>query len=274
MGQDPRPAALAARRCRRRRRASSPASTRAPTSPAACTRRPRTRSSDRFAASSLRSRSASRTCSTPQNINVLRGVPRSRQPRVGRARPHARTPLWRYVNVRRLFIMIEESIDEGTQWVVFEPNDEPLWARVRQSVSRFLMTQWRIGALQGTTADEAFFVVCDRTTMSPGRHRQRAADLRDRHRAGQARGVRDLPHPAEDARDRERLTVSEERPCPPSSGTTRIRDTTSRSSSPASATTAAPSAARSARSADSSSRSRRSSTATATRPSRSARSPG
>ena len=75
-------------------------------------------------------------------------------------------PAWRYVTVRRLFIMIEESIDEATQWVVFEPNDEPLWARVRQSVIRFLMTQWRIGALQGKTADEAFFVVCDRSTMS------------------------------------------------------------------------------------------------------------
>ncbi|TML05135.1 MAG: phage tail sheath family protein [Actinobacteria bacterium] len=62
--------------------------------------------------------------------------------------------------------MIEESIDEGTQWTVFEPNDEPLWARIRQSVTRFLTTQWRLGALQGVTADEAFFVVCDRSTMT------------------------------------------------------------------------------------------------------------
>jgi phage tail sheath protein FI len=62
--------------------------------------------------------------------------------------------------------MIEESIDEATQWAVFEPNDEPLWAQIRQSVTGFLTTQWRIGALQGTTAAEAFFVVCDRTTMS------------------------------------------------------------------------------------------------------------
>ena len=62
---------------------------------------------------------------------------------------------WRYVPVRRLFLMIAESIDEATQWVVFEPNDEPLWARIRQSVTRFLVTQWRIGALQGATAGEA-----------------------------------------------------------------------------------------------------------------------
>jgi hypothetical protein len=74
---------------------------------------------------------------------------------------------WSYVSVRRLFLMIEESIDEATQWVVLEPNDEPLWARIRQSVTRFLLTQWRIGALQGVTADEAFYVACDRTTMTP-----------------------------------------------------------------------------------------------------------
>ena len=102
----------------------------------------------------------------PENINVLRAFP-GRGNRVWGARVLTSAPAWRYVNVRRLFIMIEESIDEATQWVVFEPNDEPLWARVRQSVSRFLMTQWRIGALQGTTADEAFYVVCDRSTMSP-----------------------------------------------------------------------------------------------------------
>src|SRR5205814_1404066 len=70
------------------------------------------------------------------------------------------------IYVRRLFLFVEESIDEGTQWVVFEPNDEPLWARVRQSVSNFLITVWRSGALEGATPDEAFFVTCDRTTMT------------------------------------------------------------------------------------------------------------
>jgi phage tail sheath protein FI len=101
----------------------------------------------------------------PQNINVLRFFP-GRGNRVWGARVLTSNASWRYVSVRRLFLMIEESIDEGTQWVVFEPNDEPLWARVRQSVTRFLTTQWRLGALQGVTADEAFFVVCDRSTMT------------------------------------------------------------------------------------------------------------
>ena len=106
-----------------------------------------------------------------------------------------------YVSVRRLFLMIEESIDEATQWVVFEPNDEPLWARVRQSVTRFLTTQWRIGALQGATADEAFFVACDRSTMTQDDIDNGRLICDDRHRTRQARRVRDLPHPAEDARD-------------------------------------------------------------------------
>jgi phage tail sheath protein FI len=68
--------------------------------------------------------------------------------------------------VRRLFIFIEESIEEGTQWVVFEPNDYRLWARVRQTITQFLTTVWRNGALMGRKAEEAFFVKCDRTTMT------------------------------------------------------------------------------------------------------------
>ena len=63
-------------------------------------------------------------------------------------------------------MFLEESIDEGTQWVVFEPNDEKLWARVKQSISNFLTTQWREGALMGSTPEEAFFVKCDRETMT------------------------------------------------------------------------------------------------------------
>jgi hypothetical protein len=73
---------------------------------------------------------------------------------------------WQYVNVRRLFIYLEESIEEGTQWAVFEPNGEALWALVRQTVTDFLTTTWRSGALAGTTPEEAFFVACDRTTMT------------------------------------------------------------------------------------------------------------
>ncbi len=103
----------------------------------------------------------------PRGVNVIRDFRADgRSIRVWGARTMSSDPLWRYVNVRRLFLYIEESIDEGTQWVVFEPNYEPTWARVRQSVSNFLLTVWRNGALRGLTQDEAFFVRCDRTTMT------------------------------------------------------------------------------------------------------------
>jgi len=101
----------------------------------------------------------------PRNINVLRFFP-GRGNRVWGARVVTSDSSWKYINVRRIFIYVEESIDEGTQWVVFEPNDEPTWARVRQSIANFLTTVWRSGALQGAKAEEAFFVRCDRTTMS------------------------------------------------------------------------------------------------------------
>jgi phage tail sheath protein FI len=65
-----------------------------------------------------------------------------------------------------VFIFVEHSIDRGTQWVVFEPNDERLWARVRRSVTDFLTTVWRNGALQGVKPEEGFFVKCDRETMT------------------------------------------------------------------------------------------------------------
>jgi hypothetical protein len=61
---------------------------------------------------------------------------------------------------------VAESIDEGTQWVVFEPNNEKLWARVKQTITQFLTTEWRSGALMGTKVEEAFFVKVDRTTMT------------------------------------------------------------------------------------------------------------
>ena len=101
----------------------------------------------------------------PKGINALRFFPGAGQ-RVWGARTLSSDTSWKYINVRRLFLFLEESIDEGTQWVVFEPNDESLWALVRQTVSNFLTTVWRSGALAGTTADEAFFVTCDRSTMT------------------------------------------------------------------------------------------------------------
>ncbi|BEP11943.1 hypothetical protein acdb102_02540 [Acidothermaceae bacterium B102] len=73
---------------------------------------------------------------------------------------------WRYVPVRRRLLFLEHSISVGLQWVVFEPQTEQLWRQVVSSVSDFLLTQWQDGQLQGATPDEAFFVRCDRTTMT------------------------------------------------------------------------------------------------------------
>lgn len=101
----------------------------------------------------------------PKGINALRFFP-NRGTRVWGARTISSDESWKYVNVRRLFIYVEASIDVGTQWVVFEPNDEPTWARVRQSITNFLIGVWKDGGLQGTKQDEAFFVRCDKTTMS------------------------------------------------------------------------------------------------------------
>lgn len=103
----------------------------------------------------------------PRNINALRDFrDRGRGLRAWGARCVTSDPDWRYINVRRLFNFVESSIERGTQWVVFEPNDFKLWARVTQSVSAFLTAVWRDGALMGRTADEAFYVRCDETTMS------------------------------------------------------------------------------------------------------------
>lgn len=101
----------------------------------------------------------------PKGINALRFFP-NRGTRVWGARTLSSDGAWKYINVRRIFIYVERSIDEGTQWVVFEPNDEKTWARVRQTITNFLTTTWRAGMLFGTKAEEAFFVRCDRTTMT------------------------------------------------------------------------------------------------------------
>jgi phage tail sheath protein FI len=73
---------------------------------------------------------------------------------------------WKYVNVRRLAIYLEHSIDKGTQWARFEPNEESTWANVRSSVTSFLSSVWRSGAFPGNKPEDAFFVRCDRTTMT------------------------------------------------------------------------------------------------------------
>ena len=100
-----------------------------------------------------------------QGINSIRSFP-SRGILLWGARTTSEDPLWKYVNVRRYFIYLEQSIYAGLQWVVFEPNGEPLWAAVRQTVTNFLLNNWRSGALMGTKPEEAFYVRCDRSTMT------------------------------------------------------------------------------------------------------------
>ena len=82
------------------------------------------------------------------------------------ARTVSSDPEWKYVNLRRYFAYLEHSIDRGTQWAVFEPNGEALWAQVLQSVGQFLLNEWKSGALQGQKPEQAYFVRCDRTTMT------------------------------------------------------------------------------------------------------------
>lgn len=103
----------------------------------------------------------------PRGVNCIRDFRSDgRGIRLWGGRTMSSDPQWKYINVRRLFLFVEESIDEGSQWVVFEPNDEPLWAQLRRSISNFLVRVWKSGALMGITEEEAFFVKCDRTTMT------------------------------------------------------------------------------------------------------------
>jgi len=103
----------------------------------------------------------------PVHINVIRDFrDNNRGIRVFGGRVITSDPDWKYVNVRRLLIFIEASIDRGLQWVRFEPNTEPLWARVPRPITKFLNLFSRHGALECTKPEEAFFVKCDRTTMT------------------------------------------------------------------------------------------------------------
>jgi uncharacterized protein len=101
----------------------------------------------------------------PEGINGLRFF-KGRARRVWGARTMSSDPEWKYVNVRRLFIYLEASIDKSTQWAVFEPNNQQLWGSVRQTIDDFLRSVWMTGALMGTKPEEAYFVRCDRSTMT------------------------------------------------------------------------------------------------------------
>ena len=96
----------------------------------------------------------------PIGVNCIRAFP-GRGIRVWGGRTLSSDGAWRYINVRRLFILVEASMDSGLQWVVFEPNDSALWAKVRRDVTSFLRVIWRGGALFGTTPEQAFYVKCD-----------------------------------------------------------------------------------------------------------------
>jgi phage tail sheath protein FI len=101
----------------------------------------------------------------PEGINCLRAF-EGRGVLVWGARTISSDPEWKYVSVRRYCAYVEHSIDRGTQWTVFEPNGEALWAAVRRNIEEFLLNEWRAGALTGDKPEMAFFVRCDRSTMT------------------------------------------------------------------------------------------------------------
>ena len=102
----------------------------------------------------------------PIGINCIRPFG-TRGIRVWGARTLSSNTDWTYINVRRLFNMIETAIMNGTQWAVFEPNDIKLWEGLKRTVSAFLRGLWRDGALFGATAEQAFYVKCDAETNPP-----------------------------------------------------------------------------------------------------------
>lgn len=101
----------------------------------------------------------------PIGINVIRSLPEGIC--VWGARTLSSDSEWRYINIRRLMMYIEESVDKGSQWVVFEPNEPSLWGKVKRNLSAFLTRVWRDGALYGSTPEEAFFVKVDEENNPP-----------------------------------------------------------------------------------------------------------
>ena len=102
---------------------------------------------------------------TPANINALKLIPPSTYVAWG-ARTLSSDPEWKYVPVRRMALFLESSIAQGTTWAVFEPNNEPLWAQIRQSVETFMQALFRQGAFQGLRLQDAYFVKCGRETTT------------------------------------------------------------------------------------------------------------
>ncbi|HEX6660520.1 MAG TPA: phage tail sheath subtilisin-like domain-containing protein [Sphingomicrobium sp.] len=101
----------------------------------------------------------------PEGVNCFRFF-EGRGMRLWGARTATSDPEWKYVNLRRYFAYLERSIDKGTQWAVFEPNGERLWANVRRTIEDFLLNEWQNGALLGDRPEKGYFVKCDRSTMT------------------------------------------------------------------------------------------------------------
>ena len=101
----------------------------------------------------------------PDGINCFR-VFEGRGVTLWGARTISSDPEWKYVNLRRYFAYLEHTLDKGTQWAVFMPNGDSLWANVRTAISDFLFSEWKSGHLFGASPAEAYFVQCDRTTMT------------------------------------------------------------------------------------------------------------
>ena len=102
----------------------------------------------------------------PKGVNCIRSFG-TRGIRVWGARTLSSDAAWKYINVRRFFNWVEDSIQHGTQWAVFEPNDFSLWQRLKRDVNSFLLRPYRDGALFGATPDQAFYVKCDTETNPP-----------------------------------------------------------------------------------------------------------
>lgn len=107
------------------------------------------------------------TLLNPQGVNCIRNMNGNITVWGARTIGGDRNGEWKYINVRRVFLYLRKSIDQGTQWIVFEPNDQTLWAKIRLNVSDFLRNVWRSGALFGATPEEAYYVKCDAELNPP-----------------------------------------------------------------------------------------------------------
>ena len=139
----------------------------------------------------------------PVAVNCIRSFP-GQGIRIWGARTLSSDPEWRYLNVRRLFNFVEESILQGTNWVVFEPNDPKLWDSVKRTVTMFLRRVWRDGALFGRTPAEAFFVKCDEENNPPENRDAGILTVEIGDLPREARRVRRVPHLAVRGRRRPR----------------------------------------------------------------------